>query len=96
MPDELQNIVNDLFSRVAAYRRILNEYAELERKGERLSTEDERKREFTPANLIYANGNQFRVERLNFYILQAKDKNFKTGPPACPVTLSMGWRYLSP
>jgi len=137
MPDELQTIVDDLFARVSAYKRILNEYAELERKGERLSPEDKNKRnryekaldrlwieeqenyaitylakrgflpgyaltkdtvraqcaepyidlprptcvalrEFVPANLIYANRNEFRVERLNFYVLQARDKNFRS------------------
>ena len=35
-------------------------------------------REFTPANLIYANGNEFKVSRLDFYRLQAQDPQFST------------------
>lgn len=35
-------------------------------------------REFTPANLIYANGNEFIVNRLDFYKLKAKDPDFTT------------------
>lgn len=33
-------------------------------------------REFTPANLIYANGNEFKVSRLDFYRLQAQDSGY--------------------
>lgn len=34
-------------------------------------------REFTPANLVYANGNEFKVNRLAFHKMQALDPDFK-------------------